>query len=387
MNILILHNKYQISGGEDVVVAAEAAGLSQRGHTVRLEEVSNETIVGVRKKMATFLGASNNRASVAWIRALISEYSPDVIHVHNFFPLLSPAIHHAAAAEGVPVVQTLHNYRLICVGALLLRDGILCEKCVNGSRYWGVIHKCYRNSFLGSYAIQRMQMRSSGSPGWRNDVQRFIALTEFARNKFIEGGIPAHKIVVKPNFPALCGELSADEKRNGALFVGRLSHEKGVHVLLNAWARMPEVPLRVAGDGPDLQRLKDCAPPNVTFLGRLTTEAVRHEMKCAQALIIPSISYEGFPMALVEAFACALPVIGSRLGALEEIVSQNQTGFFFEPNDTESLTRVVKRLFANPKILADAGQAARERYLTRYTPEKNLEQLEGIYAKAIEEKV
>ncbi|MDG4720115.1 MULTISPECIES: glycosyltransferase family 4 protein [Thalassospira] len=382
MRILVLHNTYQESGGEDAVVAAENALLMRGGHDVHLEIVSNDSIQGLLSKLHTFLTTPHSARRKSWMRDLIALHKPDVVHIHNFFPLLTPAIHEAASESGVAVVQTLHNYRLLCAGALFLRDGSACEKCLVGSNIWSVVHRCYRSSLPGSVAIFRMQNKARQQETWQRHVHRFITLTDFARRKFIAGGLPHTRLSVKPNF-AYNTITSEQNSRIGALFVGRLSPEKGADILLEAWRNLQHVPLTIAGDGPERARLEALAPPHVRFLGQCKPTEVSNMMAKAQALVMPSLCYEGFPMTLVEAFANNLPVIGSRLGAIEELIEDGITGHHFAPGDAADLTSIATHAFANPARLSAMGQAARSRYEEHYTPERNLEILEAIYREAI----
>ena len=382
MNILILHNAYQQPGGEDAVVAAESALLRGAGHKVRVETVSNHAISGFAAKAATFLAAPYNPTRKKWLAALVDRERPDLVHIHNFFPLLTPAIHEAAAEMGLPVVQTLHNYRLVCANAQLLRNGSVCEKCLAGNRLWGVAHRCYRGSLPGSLAVVRMQERAFRAGTWHSHVHRFIALTAFARQKFVASGLPADRIAVKPNVVA---RISAPaDARHGALFVGRLSPEKGVETLIKAWEQLPMFPLTIAGNGPELERMRALAPANVTFTVAQTPGEIALHMAKAQALIVPSLWYEGFPMVVAEAFAAGLPVIASNIGSLAEIVVPGRNGAHFVPGDAQDLVATVEALLANPATLQRLAVGARASYETHYTPETSLAQLERIYADAIE---
>jgi glycosyltransferase involved in cell wall biosynthesis len=381
MRILLLHNSYQHAGGEDAVVAGEAGLLRDGGHHVCLEAVTNDLIGGFAAKTRAALVAPHDPARKDWMRALIERHAPDVVHVHNFFPLLTPAVHEAAAEGGVAVVQTLHNYRLLCAGALLMREGVVCEKCLGGSNLWSIANRCYRGSTLGSLAVARMQWRARRRETWRRHVHRFIALTEFARMKFVAGGLMAERIAIKPNFVIDPG-LTLGRRREGAIFVGRLSHEKGVHILIEAWKRLPSVPLVIVGDGPERARLEAIASPNVRFLGQCAPQKVRVLMARAHALVMPSLCYETFGMTIVEAFACNLPVIASRLGAMAELVKDGEAGLLFDPGDADDLAAVVGQAFADPTGLAAMGATARAIYERRYTPERNLATLEAIYRDA-----
>ncbi len=383
MKVLIIHNEYQHRGGEDTVVAAESALLRDAGHQVHVELVSNSEIQGLSGKIQTFIRTPYDTRRKAWVNHLLDATDYDVVHVHNFFPLLTPAIHEAAAARGVAVVQTLHNYRLLCAGALFLRDGQLCEKCLGGSSLWGALHRCYRGSALGSLAVVRLQRRANRHQTWHRHVHRFIALTEFAKGKFVTGGLPVERISVKPNF---AGPLTTPmQDRQGAVFVGRLSPEKGVRTLVESWKKLPHIPLTIIGDGPEREALEQMAPSNVAFRGALPADQVRMAMAAAQALVMPSVWYEGFPMTLVEAFSVGTPVIASRIGSLAELIRDGIAGRTFEPSNVEDLAQVVQSTFARPDLLRDMGSAAHAEYQQLYTPRTNLARLEGIYREAISE--
>lgn len=380
MRVLILHNAYQRAGGEDTVFAAEGEMLRDAGHEVVVEKITNDAIQGAAAKARAFLLTPYDPARKQWAADLVKRSGAQVVHIHNFFPLMTPAVHEGAWEAGAAVVQTLHNYRLLCAGAQFLREGSICEKCVTGSRIWGVVHRCYRGSVPGSLALMRMQNRAEQHGTWNKHVDRFIALTQFARDKFIEGGLPGEKIVVKPN-SIRNASVPETRTRNGGLFVGRLSTEKGVDVLMKAWAKIPDMSLTVLGDGPERQKLEAMAPPNVTFKGGVSGEIVRQHMLESEVLLMPSIWYEGFPMTAVEAYAAGLPVIASRIGSLTEIIEPS-TGALFEPGNADDLATKIQELRASGGF-GNLGQGARRAFEQRYNPTANLRQLEGIYADAM----
>lgn len=383
MRILILHNLYQLHGGEDVVVAAEAELLRGGGHEVHIELVSNSSIRSTIAKVRSFLFAPFDPSRKVWMKELIARYRPDIVHIHNFFPLLTPAVHEAAAEAGLGVVQTLHNHRIICANSHFLRNGIICEKCLHGSKLWCLKYRCYRGSLFGSFAVLRLQRRIARDRSWTQHVGRFIALTASSRDRFVADGMPLELIAVKPNFVADT-ECSARREREGALFVGRLTREKGADVLVRAWKDLPDIPLTIVGDGPERADLEAKAPPHVRFLGQRAAKEVRALMNSAGALVVPSLCYESFGLTIVEAFACGLPVIASRLGAFQELVEHGRTGVFFTPGDAVDLAQVARRAFAERRHLAAMGDEARATYVRFYTPETNLEMLEKIYVEARE---
>ncbi len=381
MRILITHNTYQQAGGEDIVVANERALLQEAGHEVKLYTVSNYDINGLGKKLKTFIETPYSHKAKQQFADIIKIFKPDIVHVHNFFPLLTPAIYDSCIEAHVPVVQTLHNYRTICPGALLMRDSKICEKCVTNSPYWGAWHRCYRGSFLGSLAVARMVAVHKNKKTWLQKVDRFIVLTEFARKKFIESGFLADRLVVKPNFVTDLEQLDIN-KHSGALFVGRISEEKGLRTLMEAWQTI-DYTLCIIGDGPMMNETKALAPNNVHFLRKLSSHEVRVAMSKAAFLIMPSLWYEGFPMTIVEAFSCGLPVITSNLGSIAEIVKDGVTGLHFNTKDADDLAAKVRWAINHPREMAQMGLNARAEYERKYTPDKNYRQLISIYEKAI----
>jgi glycosyltransferase involved in cell wall biosynthesis len=382
MKVLIAHNRYQQPGGEDTVFEREASLLAASGHHVRKLLISNDVIASKKLKLLTALRTVENPVGIAAMSRALEEFKPDLVHIHNFFPLFSPAVYKVCRHAGSAVVQTLHNYRTICAGALLLRNGRVCQLCVNGSPVWGLVHRCYRGSVVGSAAVSRMIAVHRKRRTWSTDVDRFIALSEFGRRIFIEAGFPEDRVEVKSNFIEDPGD-PPDGEREGVLFVGRLAQEKGVKYLVEASARY-RFPLRVAGDGPDLAMLQSLAHSNVNFLGRLSPEAILTEMRRASVLAIPSLWYEGFPMVILEAFASGTPVIASRLGSLAEIIENGVTGFHVSPGEVENLGECIQRLLSDTDLARGLGRTARQTFINRYTPQSNLRQLESIYQRAME---
>lgn len=381
MRIIVVHNAYQRAGGEDAVVRAELELLGSAGHDVLPLIVSNHSISGLGSKMRTMLLTPANPFSGRWIARNIREFGADLVHVHNFFPLLSPQVHESAAATGTAVVQTLHNFRLHCAGALYMRDGATCEDCLGRVGLAAVRHRCYRGSAVGSAAVVAMQQLARARNTWFRSVDAFIALTQFAAAKLAQGGLPAERIVVKPNFADLPAPQPA--RRSGLLYVGRLSREKGADVLVEAARALPEQQVTVLGTGPEEEALRSAAPPNVHFAGLVGPEEVARQMAQASLLIIPSRCYEGFPLTLVEAAAAGLPAVVSRIGSLAEIVVEGVNGFHFRTGDDTDLARVVRSLLQDHDRLGAMQRDARLLYEQRYTSRANLPQLEAIYALAL----
>lgn len=380
LRILLAHNAYQQRGGEDAVVEDELALLLSRGHVVETYFRHNDEIKGASriKTAAQTTWSFRTRDDVT---ARILDFKPDLIHVHNTFPLISPAIYWVADRLAVPVVQTLHNFRLLCPQAMFLREGRVCEDCLDSVPWRGVVRGCYRGSKAQSAVLTSMITVHRAMGTWRNKVTRYIALNEFSRRKFIAGGLPAERLVVKPNFVDFAAP--ADVTRDGFLFVGRLSAEKGVDVLVAAARQLINTSIRIAGSGPEAGLLEGVA--GIHALGAISGEAVRGEMSRAMALVLPSICYENFPRTLAEAFGCGLPVIASRIGALAVLVEDGVTGLLFEPGNAQDLADKMAWAQQHPQQMAQMGRNARTLYEAEFTAERNYQQLIAIYHDAIRE--
>jgi glycosyltransferase involved in cell wall biosynthesis len=316
----------------------------------------------------------------------IDHVNPHVCHFHNTLPLLSPSVYAACRTRGIPIVQTLHNYRLICVNAILYRDGHVCEDCVGKSIPWpGVIHACYRNDLPASGVVAAMLAYQKLIGSWSKNADIFVALTDFARDKFIQGGLPADRIRVKPNF------ITPDPGPGPgggefALFVGRLVPEKGLDTLLAAWTdQEPRWNLKIVGDGPMIGKVQRAAEGNarIEALGRIPLEEVMQLMKHAEALVLPSESYEGFPRTVVEAFSVGLPVIASDLGSLSTLISDGVNGLSFAPADPQALHDRVALLERDNQLHEALRAGSRRAYETSFSPESNYQMLLEIYREAI----
>lgn len=385
MRILQVHNYYRQPGGEDAVVAAEAQLLREHGHQVELFAVDNRQLVSPWQKLLAASRVIYSRKARQALQTRLKDFQPDLVHVHNFFPLLTPSVYDACREADIPVVQTLHNYRLLCANALFLRQGRVCEDCLTMGLWQSVRHGCYQGSRLGSLAVALMLFVHRHRQTWQRKVDRFIVLSPFARDKFVTGGLPADKIVVKPNFSADPGGKATTPRREYALFVGRIGQEKGVHTLLEAWQGL-EFPLRVVGDGPLAGLVQQAANPAITWLGPKSPVEVAGEMAGAAVLVLPSICYEGLPLALIEAFSQRLPVIASRLGSLTDLVAEGTTGLLFSPGHAGELAEKVQWAFGHPNELQRMGDNARRTYEEQYCPECNYRLLLDIYQNVIDEK-
>jgi glycosyltransferase involved in cell wall biosynthesis len=385
MKILLAHNYYQLPGGEDVVFKQERQLLERMGHRVITYTRSNLEIASAGKVrraglLKTIVYAHDSRDHVAGI---LERERPDVVHVHNTLMMISPSIFSVCWEYGIPTVQTLHNYRLICPGVTLYRQGRVCEDCTQKSMIHAVRHRCYRDSSVATGAVVTMLKYHEAAGTWANKVSAYIALTEFAKRKFAANGLPAGRIHVKPNF---VDPDPGPSQHSGEyfLFVGRLSEEKGVKVLLEAWEGMTQqIALRIVGDGPlraDVEEwIRQHHGANVTYLAQCSRSETIALMKNARAVIVPSLWYEGFPMVLVESFACGVPVIGSRLGALEELIDDGINGMHFDHGDAGELGKAIQWAWANPATIRSMGRMARLKYEQEYSTAANYRQLLAIY--------
>ena len=384
-SVLLVHNHYQKPGGEDEVVRVESAMLRSRGHDVHEFRLHNDAINEMSQPdlIRTTLWNDGVRRQ---IRHELATSGSQVVHFHNTFPLISPAAYYGARQRGVPVVQTLHNYRLLCPSAVFYRNGGVCEECLGRSVPWpAVLHGCYRGSRAATLAVAGMTAVHRMMGTWTNAVDLYIALTEFGRRKFIEGGIPQHKIIVKPNFTEDPG--AGDHSGGEVLFVGRLAPEKGVDTLLQAWRRVaahrPAARLKIVGQGP-MSALAATSPPGVEWVGWQKRDQLLRVMQHAALLVFPSGYYEGFPMTLVEAFATGLPVVASNLGAAAEVIRDHHIGRLFRPGDAEHLAHILEEVLNDQPAIRAMGRAARAEYEAKYTPERNYTHLLDAYALAAE---
>lgn len=382
MKILVIHNIYREIGGEDTVVKQEINLLRQRGHDVHTAFFDNSDIRNSGDRIRAALQVGRNGTSAARLSAMISTSRPDVAHVHNFFPLVSPGGLDVIAREGIPVVQTLHNFRTICPGGILMRDGQPCEACVGRNRWPAVRWRCYRGSAVGSAAAAYMGHVFRRVLDRHRALITVVAMTQFAKSRFLADGFMEDQIVVRPNFaPDIGPGLAARDGR--LVYIGRLSEEKGADIIVRAAAKV-RGEVEIVGDGPETDHLRSIAPPNVTFAGRIAREAVASKLRSASAVLVPSRCYEGFPMIVAESMACATPVIASRIGALAEIVEDRKTGRLIATDDIDGWTQAMNEAIDDPGQLAQWGRSARQAYTLLCSEECGYDSLIGIYQRAIE---
>ena len=386
--VLVVHNRYREPGGEDVVVAAETALLAAHGHRVEQLIVDNRDLdaSGLRGRLRLATRTVWSHDAARRVADAATAMSADVVHVHNFLPQLSPSIHGAARATGAAVVQTLHNYRLICPAATLFREGRPCQDCRSlPIAIPAVVHACYRGSRAETAVVVAMLAVHRTRHTWARDVDAFVALTPFSADRLSAGGIPRARIAIKPNFTE-APAARPDLPRSGFLFAGRLSEEKGIGVLLEAWRRA-NVPttLRIAGDGPlaDVVEAAARADPRIEPLGRLDAEALGSEMRRARALAFPSVWFEGLPMTIIEAFANRLPVIAFGQGSMPDVVEHDRTGLLAKPGSADDFAGALRQLDGDAALAARLGADAAVVHQARYTPDVNHGLLLAVYDRAI----
>lgn len=381
--ILMVHNYYQERGGEDLSFEAERRALEHAGVTVHTYIDSNHRV--------DTMGALRSGVRCVWsleaqrdIRKIIRETRPQLMHVQNSFPLVSPSIYYAASAENVPIIQSLRNYRLVCPNAIFYRDDRICEDCMGRRFAWpGILHACYRGSRAGSATVAAMQTIHGVLGSWSRKVDHFVSLSEFGRNKMIQSGLPADRISVKPNFVYPDPGPSEDE-REFILFVGRLSEEKGIQTMLRAWEQVHDrIPLVIAGRGPESDSVARAAErlDGVTWLGGQTIDNIYDLMGRARAVLFPSEWYETFGRVAIEAYARSTPVIASNLGAITELVTPEETGLLFEPGCPDSLAQAARRMWDDPDHACRMGRNGRAQFEQKYTAEQHLRAIDEIYAR------
>jgi len=385
MRILVAHNRYKFAGGEDSVMRAEAAMLRAAGHHVEVFEVDNDAIDGIASKIVAASSLFHSASSSRSMSAVLRSFCPDVLHIHNWFPLLSPSVIAAATELGIPVVQTLHNFRMLCANGILYREGRVCTDCLGKAvPLDGALHGCYSESRIGSALVSAAFSYHRLAHTW-SGISTFIALSTFQRDLLIRGGIDPERIVIKPNFVAGATE-PGDGQGGYALFVGRLTPEKGIRTVLDAWERNKiSIPLRIMGDGPlaDEVRARASRLPNAEYRGQRSPLEVSAAMAAARCLVFPSEWYEPFALAIVEAFSRGTPVIAAGLASVGELIRDGETGYRFTPGDADDLTAKLHALRPEGEAYRAMRRRCRDIYEQQYTDTKNYRQLMDIYEHAM----
>jgi len=384
MKILQVHNQYTKKGGEDGVVEAEKKLLIQKGNQVEQLFFSNEGLADLNR-IKLLYQTIYNLTSTKILKHTIQEFQPDVIHIHNIFYVASPAILYEAQKNKVPVVLTIHNFRLICSGSLLLRNGQVCELCTQKVfPFSGIKHKCFQNSALKTSQLTFTTGIHKILGTWRNKVDAYITLTDFVKKKLIQSSLqlPESKVFVKPNFTEDKGWASAESRDNFFLYVGRLSHEKGIRTLLEA-SKQIDFHLEIIGDGEMRKMVQAFAQqnPNIIYHGFQGQDFILQKMKSCKALLFPSIWYEGMPLTLLEAFSTGTPVIISDIDNLNEMVSNQYNGLHFKTGNSKDLAEKIYYFQQNAS--STFYENARKTYEEKYNPEKNYLRLLEIYNRVL----
>ena len=380
MRVLTLHSSY-LSGstsGENRVVDDEVRLLREGGHEVHVWAPSPEA-VGIGRLVHAGIDTVWSRSAVGELKSLLKAFRPQVVHCHNLFPVLSPAVLRAASAAGQTVVMTLHNYRLICLPATLFREGVICEACLGHVPWRGVAYRCYRNSGLGSGALAA-SLTVHRTIRTFDRVDLYLAISRFVRDKHVQAGLPAGRIAVKPNF----AWEGARRESPGEyfLYVGRLAAEKGVDALLQAWTRI-DARLLIVGEGPEETRLKAIAPSSVEFRPSVSPSEVQTLLSHARALMVPSVWYEGAGKVVLEAYAAGVPVVANRIGALPEVIEDGSSGLLLPSHDPEAWEKAAFALL-DDSLAERMGNAAQMLWQERYRPSIALAALQDAYEQAAE---
>lgn len=384
MKVCLVHNEYGIFTGEEAVVENISRLLAEKGQDViRFARSSTEILKMRYGKIRAFFSGIYSFSSKKAMRRLIDEQKPDIVHVHNVFPLISPSVLGECRKAGVPIVMTVHNFRLVCPNGLNMVNGQICERCTGGKEYWCVLRNCEGSLIkslgyaLRTYTAKRLRL-------FTDNVTMYVPLTEFHRNRLIAGGIPSERIAVIPHMvPAVSGAKSYNLGEYVA-FVGRVSPEKGIDTLVVATQKCPDIPFRIAGSYERMPYVLKRAPGNCTFVGHLTPTELEEFYNSSRSLVMPSVCFETFGLSLVEAMLWGKPTVSSRIGALVEVADEGITGLAFEPGNSEDLAEKIRYLWDSPDLCSKMGQAGREKALREYSPEKYYKRLMAVYKKAIE---
>jgi len=377
MKVLQIHNKYKKHGGEDVVLENENQLLRQRGVEIKQIIFSNVEVSPFK--------LFYNKSSYRSVKTELEYFKPDVIHVHNIFYNASPSIFKAAKEAQIPVVMTLHNFRLLCTGALFLRDNKLCTKCKNKVfPLPGVIHKCFKDSYSKSLVLSTFIGYNKLINTWDTYIDKFIVLTPFIKDLILSSnlGLKEGKVVVKPNSTDdLKNYLSSEKRREGFLFIGRLSIEKGVDRLIKAFNKLPKCRLEVIGTGDLYDELKSNSNSNIIFYGKRDKSFINNKLSTTKALIVPSIWYEGLPNTILEAYSSGTPVLSSNLDNINQIVIDGYNGMTFDPDNIDEMIDKIKTF--DTIDITKYCTNARKTFKEKYTHDVNYEALTRIYSETI----
>ena len=382
MKVLQVHNRYRIRGGEDAVVETTLDLLRRRGHdAILFDKHSDSVSAGLAQRTRAVFSGIYSRTSRREMTSLLADFRPDIVHVHNVFPLLSASVLAACRRAGVPVVMTCHNYRLVCPIAVHFVHGQICERCAGGHEYRCFLHNCRDNRIeSAAYALRGQVTRTLGL--FTRNITLYLAISSFLKTRLVAAGLSDDRVVVVPNMISIPDPVADAAQGGYGAFAGRASEEKGIPILLEAARKHPNIPVRIAGHGPLLGELQRAAPANVSFPGMMSPEALDAFYRGARFLVVPSVWYETFGLVAVEAMSRGIPVIASRIGGLQELVRDGETGLLFDPGNADDLAGKMLRLWEDPALCGRMGKAAREYVRQRYSEDVYYANLMGAYERA-----
>ncbi|WP_416448243.1 glycosyltransferase family 4 protein [Leeuwenhoekiella sp. A2] len=378
MKILLIHSYYTLRGGEDAVFEQEAKLLARKNDVEVLCFYNQSGIKGALQ----FLGSIWNIQAAKKVAEKLEQFKPQVVHIHNWHFATGPLVFRTISKRRIPVVVTLHNYRMICPSATFLINGEIAINSLNAFPWYAIRNKAYRGSFFLTFWLAFTNWFHNKIRTW-NKVDKYIVLTQFARNLYTKSklNLDSNKFIIKSNFVEKIGELEIENRLDHFLFIGRLSKEKGIVTLLEVF-RNSKFKLRIAGDGPlkdHVLKIED-EKSNITYLGSLSKIEIMKELKQCTALVFPSQWYEGMPMTIIEALSTGTPVIASDLGAMSSMVKHEYNGLLFNYQDEASLFKAITYWATQPNSMK--GKMQKNAYLeyeNKFTPQKNIVQLNNIY--------
>ncbi|MBN1127119.1 MAG: glycosyltransferase family 4 protein [Sedimentisphaerales bacterium] len=383
MRIALVHNSYASFSGEEMMLGRISGLLQSYGHEVfHFFRSSQEIGKSLVHKAHAFFAGIYSPSRAFEMNEFISRYKPDLIQVQNVYPLISPSVLVAAHLKHIPIVMRCANYRLICPNGLFMTRGKVCQKCSGGHEWQCVLRNCEKSLWKSTgYALRNYMARKYG--WFRNNVNVYIAQTEFQKRCLVENGYDPARIRVLPNM--IEEHPITSETGSYVAYVGRISREKGLDTLINAASLLPDIPIRIAGSGPETNRLKQLAGTNVQFMDFLQGPRLDTFFANARLVVLCSTCFEGFPSAILEAMSRGKPVICSKIGGLPEIVEKGKTGFLFEPGNAEELASIINDLWNRSDLISQLGQQASMVARQRYSPAKYYSHLMEVYAQAIDE--
>lgn len=383
MKILQVHNSYLYAGGEDRVVAVEAGALRDAGDEVVVARVANPSRVGAQSGNLAF--APWNPKSARWMASMVDKHTPDLAHVHNTWYRLSPSVINALKRRSVPVVMTVHNYRMMCANAVFFRDGSPCTDCLGRQPWRSVVHRCYRDSAAQSFIAAGTIVINRSMNTWENGVDRFVVSTKFVEDRLIEAGFPRDRMrIVPPLIPDAGPRTQPPSASSAVVYVGRVDQGKGLETVFEAWRRMPApFELLVVGEGPLRASFEALEVPRVRFLGWRDRADVEQILRTSRAMVFPSAYFETLGLSLAEGLAAGLPVIAGSVGTRPEVLGNDGAGWLVEPTDTDEWESALRAL-ADDHAVDRAGTAARSRYDSEFAPSVALQRLKAVYRELVE---